>query len=211
MNAIGRFLLPLRVESSTEGLFRLTNTESDAIPAAFLFWLHEGGGMALELGPIAPGGSVVAMPTPKERNIEVYRAEVIALMVAALERMGLRTDEATALVTASDERYFRTRGFRIVVVLPRSFVDSVLSTRVVPQPLEWARAFLGHIEILAPPVERALVGEIERAAAASEAVFSPKDLGTFFEPKARRAYELLQDPRARAYCERLITEAVDLP
>jgi hypothetical protein len=99
---------------------------------------------------------------------------------------------------------------RILYVLPRAWTDALLPLRLDPAPRELVRTLVGRVEVLTVGEEQRLVGDIERAAAGGPP-YEMTALGSFAEPKLRRARELVGTAEARSYSETLIQKAVDLP
>lgn len=204
--AVASLDLPLSVEALQDGTFRVTNASDQEIPAAWLVHVHDGGGLRLTIGALAPGESKVQEPTPKEIDLDEYTKQASAAMRAALEGAGLTAAEAEGLIGTWSWSVFHTKGLRLLYLPPPGWLEAALPVTVTPAPAGITRAIVGRIEVLTPPEEQALAGAITAAAAGTGAAPAVEALGVFAEPRLRRALELLTDPDAQALCQQLIDQ-----
>jgi hypothetical protein len=76
-----------------------------------------------------------------------------------LERMlisqGLYPDEAHAMIETWKNSWFE-EGARLFYLVPRSFVDSVLTLTIVPARAQITRVFVGRIELITPATQQAV-------------------------------------------------------
>jgi hypothetical protein len=72
-----------------------------------------------------------------------------------LVSQGLFPDEAHAMVTTWSGSWFDD-GARIIYIVPRPFVDSILPLTISPVPQEITRVFVGRIELVTPATEKAV-------------------------------------------------------
>jgi hypothetical protein len=68
-------------------------------------------------------------------------------------------------------------GFRLIYIVPRRFLDSVLPLRITPAPATTTRVFVGRLELVTPATERA----VESAFASNDQVTLAKYY-RFLEP-----------------------------
>lgn len=200
---LGRFELPVRVRSESDGVtLRISNEGDEDIPSLFLLNLHDGGAVVEPLGSLAAGDALVMSPGPKEfpaGDIETYVGEASAAVELALVESGLYQDEARAMVDTWTHSYFRTPGLRLLYVLPREWTDELLPIAIEPQPDALVRTLVGRIEILTAADEDAYRAIARDAVAANDrhlplAVSNDR----FAEPKLRRAAQLSDDPHVSA-------------
>ena len=206
---VANFDTPLSVRATAAGALTIANGGDEPLPAAFLLQVDADGGSVTALGAIAPESRAV-VPTADREPMDAYLAHAAAELAVALRATGLYDDEAQAMVDTWSRSYFRTGGVRILYVLPRAWTDALLPLRLDPTPRELVRTLVGRVEVLTVGEEQRLAGDIERAAAGGPP-YEMAALGSFAEPKLRRAHELVGTTEARSYSEALIQKAVDLP
>lgn len=105
-------------------------------------------------------------------NLDALCTELEKLLVA----QGLYADESKAMVKTWQASWFE-EGSRVLYVVPRAFIDSVLPLSIRPAPLNVSRVFVGRLELVTPATERAVsaaLGNNDRAALAK--------FGRFLEP-----------------------------
>lgn len=209
---LGRFELPLEVETIAGGMLRVSNSSAEDIPAAFMLHVHAAGGAVTELGRIPAGGSVIASPTPKERDAGLYAQRAGDVLRRALEATGLYADEARAMVDTWQRSYFQSYGLRVLYVVPRAWTDRLLPMRVTPAPTELVRTLVGRVEVLTAAEELDILDRVKAAARAGQPL-APAEFGRFAEPKLRRALELMpvDDPALRQFTQQLVTAANAMP
>jgi len=89
---------------------------------------------------------------------------------------GLCPDEAHAMLETWRDSWFE-EGARLIYIVPRSFVDSVLPLKIKPVPANTVRVFVGRLELITPETQRIV-----------ESAFAAGDHGTlakysrFLEP-----------------------------
>src|SRR5262249_15177809 len=93
-----------------------------------------------------------------------------------LPEQGLNADEARAMLQTWNEGWFE-EGTRLLYIVPRAFVDSVLPLTIHPAPAHTTRVFVGRMEIVTPATERA----VETAFAAGDRATLAK-YGRFLAP-----------------------------
>lgn len=113
-------------------------------------------------------------------------AEMADAMIAALEKSGLKHDEATAMIRTWEHGYLTVPGLRLLYVLPRAEVDEVLPLTITPAPEKLVRSFVGRIEVMLDTEEERILGSVLQQREA----FEPKSLGRFAEPMLRRVLEV---------------------
>ena len=209
---LGRFELPLKVETIAGGMLRVSNSSAEDIPAAFMLHVHAAGGAVTELGRIPAGGSVIASPTPKERDAALYATHAGEVLRRALEATGLYADEAKAMVDTWQRSYFQSYGLRVLYVVPRAWTDRLLPMRVTPAPTELVRTLVGRVEVLTAAEELDILARVKAAARAGQPL-APAEFGRFAEPKLRRALELMpmDEPALRQFTQQLVTAANAMP
>ncbi len=212
---LGAFKLPFTVNVQADDSIDIHNQSSDTSPSVFLLRVHSLGGAIIDLGKLPGNGSILHVPLPvlgKELNLDIYVADAQSRIAAALEKTGLRPDEAKAMVDTWSASYFKSYGLRILYVLPRAWTNSLLPLTIEPAPTELVRTLVGRVEVLAPSEERELVSLVTNASqVARPAADVITQLGRLAEPKLRRALELTTDPAVRSWCTGAIGVAGQMP
>lgn len=111
-----------------------------------------------------------------------------AMLAHDLTDSGLFADEALAMIATWENGYFKVPGLRLLYILPRNEVETILPMQVSPSPAELNRAFVGRIEVLLDVEESEIINLVTRQGY----LFDPESLGRFAEPKLRRALEVYQ-------------------
>ena len=124
---------------------------------------------------------------PTRRNDEPLRTRLVELarekprfgyrrLHVFLVNLGLYPDEAHAMVqTWHDSRF--EEGSRLIYIVPRRFIDSVLPLTIDPAPGQIVRVFVGRLEIVTPATAMA----VKTAVAHSDEATLDK-YGRFLEP-----------------------------
>jgi hypothetical protein len=68
---------------------------------------------------------------------------------------GLYQDEAQAMFETWRDSWFE-EGSRLLYIVPRQFVDSVLPLSISPVPAQTVRVFVGRLELVTPATQRAV-------------------------------------------------------
>jgi hypothetical protein len=72
-----------------------------------------------------------------------------------LVSQGLFPDEAHAMLETWKDSWFE-EGSRVIYILPRQFVDSVLPLTITPAPEQLTRIFVGRLELVTPATQQAV-------------------------------------------------------
>ncbi|HEV2689512.1 MAG TPA: hypothetical protein VGV35_13200 [Bryobacteraceae bacterium] len=102
------------------------------------------------------------------------------MLEKALIGGGLFPEEARAMLQTWNDSWFE-EGTRIIYLLPRPVVDSILPLSIQPNPTKIERVFVGRIEIITPEIEN----EVAEAAHRYDRTTLAK-YGRFLEPILRR-------------------------
>ena len=81
---------------------------------------------------------------------------VVDLLVA----QGLYQDEAQAMFETWRDSWFE-EGSRLLYLVPRSLVDSILPLTIQPAPAQTVRVFVGRLELVTPNTQRAIEQAIQ--------------------------------------------------
>ena len=137
--------------------------DGGAIGAAFLLDVRADG---------ARWGKFSALPEMKDNKGLLYvdhdlntpaisaakaQDELSVAMQASLIEAGLTKDEAKAMVATWRDVWFAETGTRVLAILPRAWVDSVLPLTITPQPEKLTRVFVARFEVFTPDREQSLL------------------------------------------------------
>ena len=167
---LGNFAPPLHARYESDGTLNLRNAGMETIPFAILF---ENQGGAIGLGIVdRVDGSVKIEPPELTQDLAAIRE----LLAARLTTLGLYPKEARAMVETWADSWF-TEGSRVLYIVPRATVDSLLPLKIVPAPADIQRVFVGRLEVLSPRTEDALLHAIRAGDNETLTAF-----GRFLEP-----------------------------
>ncbi len=107
-------------------------------------------------GEPAKNRSEVTFPQP-DRSLDEVESELADVWKKALADDGLTPAEASAMVETWRKTWFRENGDRILSLVPRKTIDSMLPLKITPTPEKTARVFVARIEMLAADREQALI------------------------------------------------------
>ena len=158
---LGRWQPKVRVAAGGNGKAVFHNDLAGRIPFCLLLEIGEHGGRFTTGGAVAPGGkhSFDLGQTPWQTDREQLARQVGAAVLQALVADGLYLDEARAMVATWSRSWFRRDGARVLWLLPRAQVDTVLPLHLDPQPKELVRTLVGRLEFITPEAQQA----VERA------------------------------------------------
>jgi hypothetical protein len=213
---LGTFELPLKVEYREDSVhqLQLTNRGPDTLQGIFAVEVKGNSigfkkinDLGAELSSTEYFRTSLVNSQPLQEGVPVVKQEVAAALVQA----GLYPKEARAMVNNWEHSYFRTEGFRILYILPRSFADRTLPIEIKPAPQELVRVMVGRVEVLTPGTEQ----RIEKAVAdlnspdpavQKSAATELARLGRLQEPALRRVVAMTSDDAVRAGAEALLSK-----
>jgi len=188
---LGNFPPPLRAQYESDGKLDLHNTGTEAIPFAILFE-NQGGAMGFRVVENV-AGSVKMEASELTQDITAIRE----LLAARLTGLGLYPKEARAMVETWADSWF-TEGSRVLYIVPRTMVDSLLPLKIVPAPADTQRVFVGRLEILSPRTESTLLHAVRAGDNETLTTF-----GRFLEPFVAQMQRTNKDfvltPAVKAY------------
>jgi hypothetical protein len=141
--------LPLSAVQEANGDLLVKSLDESEIPAVILFE-RRGERIGYRFTG-ATADEVVLQPPDLTGNLESLLADLERLLVD----QGLYPDEAHSMVETWRDSWFE-EGSRVIYIVPRSFVDSILPLRIEPAPSQIVRVFVGRLEIVTPTTVRAV-------------------------------------------------------
>lgn len=194
--------------SSSGGALTVSGSTTNAPQVGFLIDVNTNGEARLmklthdQMRNITIGAKDLALLRDHERQTPNAHGTIVSgeraseEIVNGLVQAGLHTDEAQAMVATWERGYLKVPGLRLLSILPRAEVDSILPLTITPAPTELQRVFVSRIEILLDTEERQILSDIANQGSS----FDITTLGRFAEPKLRRIYEVCRQAGQCNFC-----------
>ena len=193
---VSTFSPPLVATVSGKGTVLLQNQGSEDLPSVVLFE-RRGSRLAYRiLGPLSDRASLT-MPSSLDGSLPALFSDLAGILVS----QGLYPDEAHAMLETWKDSWFE-EGSRVIYLLPRSFVDTVLPLQISPSPGATQRVFVGRLELVTPASQQA----VEAAMAAKDHATLAK-YSRFLEPIVRFMLTNSTDPRRTQFLEQQLENA----
>ncbi len=187
---LGDFTTQLKIQSLDDSLI-IKNTGKN-IPNAFLINFDGENGEIKELGHFATNEikNISNNEINKLRFSKITKEKYIQksrnLIKLALISSGLYEDEAVALLNTWEQSYLKNAGLRVLYILNREEVESILPMNLTPAPRELKRVFVGRVDILTQKEETVLLNRVLE----ERNKFNPESLGRLAHPIANRLLSL---------------------
>jgi hypothetical protein len=118
-------------------------------------------------------------------------------LVTRLTGLGLYPKEARAMVETWADSWF-TEGSRVLYIVPRATVDSLLPLTITPAPTELQRVFVSRLEVLSPRTKDTLQHALRAGDSETLTEFG-RFLEPFFAQIQRAGKEFILSPAAQTY------------
>jgi hypothetical protein len=162
--------LPLSAKVTSDGKLVVKSLSGDEIPNAILFE-RRGERVGYRLTGALNEETTVDPPLLTGR-LDSLCGDLEETLVG----QGLYRDEAHAMVETWKDSWFE-EGSRLIYIVPRGFIDSVLPLAIDPAPEQIVRVFVGRLEIVTPATESAV-----KTAMTHDDKETLKKYGRFLEP-----------------------------
>jgi len=146
---VASFRVPVSAIPMKDDHIFVSNLMRDAIPQAILFE-RRGEKLGYRYLGMVRNSSIAQLP---ELNSDLDR--LAGDLAKTLIEQGLYPDEAHAMVETWKDSWFE-EGARLLYIVPRDFVDTVLPLNIKPAPANTVRVFVGRMEIVTPATEEAI-------------------------------------------------------
>jgi hypothetical protein len=146
---VSTMFLPLSAKVLPSGGILFDNLTAQPIPALIVFE-RRGDKVGYQLVP-SPQDHVVLETPSVSGTINTVRRDLEDLLVA----QGLYPDEAYAMLETWGDSWFE-EGSRLIYVVPRAYVDSILPLSISPVPAQLSRVFVGRLELITPVTEKSI-------------------------------------------------------
>jgi hypothetical protein len=141
--------VPINATVTADSTIHLQNRLTEEIPAAILFE-RRGAQLGYRmLGPLRDQGAYA--PPELSASLDSLSTALEGILIS----QGLFPDEAHAMLETWKNSWFE-EGSRLIYIVPRRFIDSVLPLRIAPAPATTTRVFVGRLELVTPATERAV-------------------------------------------------------
>jgi hypothetical protein len=179
---VSAFAAPINATVAADSTIHLQNQLSEEIPAAILV---ERRGAQLGYRMLGPLRDQAGYASPElSASLNSLFTDLEGILIS----QGLFPDEAHAMLETWKNSWFE-EGSRLIYIVPRRFVDSVLPLRIAPAPSTTARVFVGRLELITPATERA----VESAFASNDQITLAK-YNRFLEPILSTMIQKSTDP-----------------
>jgi hypothetical protein len=132
-----------------EATFTGTQDHPEPIPNVILF---ERRGAQLGYRILGPLRDQAALTLPTlDGSLDSLSSDLEGILIS----QGLFPDEAHAMLETWKSSWFE-EGSRLIYIVPRSFVDSVLPLHINPVPASTVRVFVGRLELITPATQQAV-------------------------------------------------------
>jgi hypothetical protein len=162
--------LPLSAKVLPTGGILFDNQARQPIPALIVF---ERRGNKLGYQIVSSPSDHMILETPA---VSGTFESLCADLEDILASQGLYRDEAHAMLETWGDSWFE-EGSRLIYIVPRGYIDSILPLSINPAPTQLARVFVGRIELITPATEKSI-----EAAIASRDAATLEKYGRFLYP-----------------------------
>lgn len=146
---VAAFAPPLSAVLSSDDSVRIQNASAKPISDVILF---ERRGEKLGYRVLGPLSDEASLPMPTlGGSLDSLASHLEGVLIS----QGLYPDEAHAMLETWRASWFE-EGARLIYIVPRSFVDSVLPLNIKPAPSKTVRVFVGRLELITPATQQAV-------------------------------------------------------
>lgn len=150
--------------------------------------LFERRGLSVGFRILGPVTGQVSLATPTlDGSLEPLFSDLEGMLI----EQGLFPDEAHAMLETWKLSWFE-EGSRVLYIVPRSLVDSVLPLTITPAPAQLTRVFVGRLELITPATQQSVANAVASNDRATLAKY-----GRFLEPILRTMLDAAQDEPTR--------------
>jgi hypothetical protein len=146
---VAAFSPPITATLSADNTVSLQNDFSEPIPNVILFERRGAQFGYRVLGPVSDQASFA--PPVLDGSLDSLYSTLEGILISE----GLFPDEAHAMLETWKNSWFE-EGARLIYIVPRAFVDSVLPLHVNPVPANTTRVFVGRLELITKTTEHAV-------------------------------------------------------
>jgi hypothetical protein len=146
---VSTFAVPISATVQSDGSLLAQNFTDSAVSSMLLF---ERRGDKLGFRMALPSASSATLDPPElNADMDSLKRIVVDMLIAE----GLYQDESQAMFETWHDSWFE-EGSRLLYIVPRQFVDSILPLSINPAPAQTVRVFVGRLELVTPATQRAV-------------------------------------------------------
>jgi hypothetical protein len=146
---VASFSVPISVKLTQGEKIFAQNLSTQEIPVMLLFE-RRGDKLGFRVAGASSDQSTLE-PPELNATMDSLKQAVEDMLIA----QGLYQDEAQAMFETWRNSWFE-EGSRLLYIVPRQFVDSVLPLSITPAPAKTVRVFVGRLELVTPATQRAV-------------------------------------------------------
>jgi hypothetical protein len=146
---VASFSVPMAVKLTQREKVVAQNLTTQEISAMLLFE-RRGDKLGFRFADLSAAQPTLD-PPELNANMDSLKLAVEDMLIA----QGLYQDEAQAMFETWRDSWFE-EGSRLLYIVPRQFVDSVLPLSISPAPAQTVRVFVGRLELVTPATQRAV-------------------------------------------------------
>jgi hypothetical protein len=146
---VSTLAVPISATIHSDGSLLAESLTDPAIPAMLLFE-RRGDKIGFRIAP-ASASNPTLDPPELDADMDSLNRAVVGMLIA----QGLYQDEAQAMFETWSDSWFE-EGSRLLYIVPRPFVDSILPLSINPTPAKTVRVFVGRLELVTPVTQRAV-------------------------------------------------------
>jgi hypothetical protein len=146
---VSAFPPPIFATLSADGIVLVHSKLQEQVPNVILY---ERRGDKVGYRILGPLHNQLSLAPPQ---LEGSLASLFGDLEGVLVSQGLYADEAHAMRETWKVSWFE-EGSRILYIVPRSFVDSVLPLTISPAPAQTTRVFVGRLELISAATRQAV-------------------------------------------------------
>lgn len=205
---LGTFTLPITVEATGGGFGRVKNSCGEPLSGVFALEVRPDGARFSELADVkADGVTLIDLGDHEFAPVAEVVSKLQRKVMDRLVDRGLYEKEARAMVRTWSRSWFRTEGTRILYIVPKPIVSSLLPMQMNPVPHELVRVLVGRLEFITPEVEQEVEDALKQRASGIPGSQRRLDrLGRFLEPHLRRVLQKTRDGGVRQEAKGLLKE-----
>jgi hypothetical protein len=141
--------LPLSARVLPSGAIVFDNQAGQPIPALMVFERH-GDKLGYRLVTSPQDHAIFEVPSVRG-TISSVRRDLEVLLAS----QGLYPEEAYAMLETWGDSWFE-EGSRLIYIVPRAYVDSILPLSISPAPAQLSRVFVGRLELVTPTTQKSI-------------------------------------------------------
>jgi len=151
---VSTFAVPISATIHSNGSLQAENLIDPAIPAMLLFE-RRGDRLGFRIAQTS-ASNLTLEPPELNADMDSLKQAVVDMLIA----QGLYQDEAQAMFETWRDSWFE-EGSRLLYIVPRAFVESILPLNIQPAPAQTVRVFVGRLELVTPATQRAIEQAME--------------------------------------------------